>query len=109
MPNDNYRRSENQVELTNIEYTGTVWAINHGLPEPLLNHCIKKLVDYGIKKEDIKLTDAPEDVKVGTVVVDIWPYHLEVGRVRTVRNDSFISGSVMVIELKADANGTYFD
>ena len=109
MPNDNYRRSENQVELTNIEYTGTVWAINHGLPEPLLNHCIKKLVDYGIKKEDIKLTDAPQDVKVGTVVVDIWPYHLEVGRVRTVRNDSFISGSVMVIELKADANGTYFD
>ena len=109
MPNDNYRRSENQVELTNIEYTGTVWAINHGLPEPLLNHCIKKLVDHGIKKEDIKLTDAPEDVKVGTVVVDIWPYHLEVGRVRTVRNDSFISGSVMVIELKADANGTYFD
>ena len=109
MPNDNYRRSENQVELTNIEYTGTVWAINHGLPEPLLNHCIKKLVDHGIKKEDIKLTDAPEDVKVGTVVVDIWPYHLEVGRVRTVRNDSFISGSVMVIELKADANGIYFD
>ena len=55
------------------------------------------------------MTDAPEDVQVGTVVVDIWPYHLEVGRVRTVRNDSFISGSVMIIELKADANGTYID
>lgn len=93
--------------MEKIEYTGTVWAINHGLPEPLLNHSIKKLVDYGIKKEDIKITDAPENVKVGTVVVDIWPYHLEVERVRTVRNESFISGSVMVIELKADAEGNY--
>ena len=93
--------------MEKIEYTGTVWAINHGLPEPLLNHCVKKLVDYGIKKEDIKLTDAPDNVKVGSVVVDIWPYHLEVGRVSTIRNDSFISGSVMVIELKADAEGNY--
>ena len=93
--------------MEKIEYTGTVWAINHGLPEPLLNHCIKKLIDHGIKKEDIKITDAPENVKIGTVVVDIWPYHLEVGRVRTVRNDSFISGSVMIIELKADAEGNY--
>ena len=95
--------------MANIEYTGTVWAINHGLPEPLLNHCVKKLVDYGIKKEDIKFTDAPENVSIGTIVVDIWPYHLEVGRVRTVRNESFISGSVMVIELKADADGKYID
>ena len=95
--------------MEKIEYEGTVWAINHGLPEPLLNHCIKKLVDYGIKKEDIAITDAPSDVKIGTIVVDIWPYHLEVGRVRTVRNDSYISGSVMIIELKADAEGTYID
>ena len=93
--------------MEKIEYVGTVRAINHGLPEPLLNHCIKKLIDHGIKKEDIKITDAPENVKVGTVVVDIWPYHLEVGRVRTVRNESFISGSVMIIELKADAEGNY--
>ena len=107
MSKDNYRRKLLYFELEKIEYTGTVWAINHGLPEPLLNHCIKKLVDYGIKKEDIKITDAPENVKVGTVVVDIWPYHLEVGRIRTIRNDSFISGSVMVIELKADAEGNY--
>lgn len=95
--------------MEKIEYEGIVWAINHGLPEPLLNHCIKKLVDYGIKKEDIVITDAPSDVKIGTVVVDIWPYHLEVGRVRTVRNDSYISGSVLIIELKADAEGTYID
>jgi hypothetical protein len=106
---DNYRRSMIYQKLEKIEYEGTVWAINHGLPEPLLNHCIKKLVDHGIKKEDIIITDAPSDVKIGTVVVDIWPYHLEVGRVRTVRNDSYISGSVLIIELKADSEGTYID
>jgi len=39
--------------------------------------------------------------------VDIWPYHLEVGRVRTVRNDSYISGSMLIIELKTDAEGAY--
>ena len=100
---------EIHYKLDKIEYTGTVWAINHGLPEPLLNHCVKKLVEHGIKKDDIKITDAPENVKIGTIVVDIWPYHLEVGRVRTVKNDSFISGSVKVIELKADPNGNYID
>lgn len=66
-------------------------------------------MDHGIKKEDIKFTDAPSDVKVGTVVVDVWPYHLEIGRVRTTRNDSYISGSVMIIELKADPDGNYID
>lgn len=95
--------------MEKIEYTGTVWAINHGLPEPLLNHCVKKLVEHGIKKDDIKITDAPENVKIGTIVVNIWPYHLEVERVRTVKNDSFISGSVKVIELKSDPNGNYID
>ena len=95
--------------MDKIEYEGTVWAINHGLPIPLLDHCVKKLVDYGVKKEDIVITDAPTDVKIGTVVVDVYPYHIEVGRVRTVRNDSFISGSVMIIELKADAEGNYID
>lgn len=95
--------------MEKIEYTGTVWAINHGLPEQLLNHCVKKLVEHGIKKDDIKITDAPENVKIGTIVVNIWPYHLEVERVRTVKNDSFISGSVKVIELKADPNGNYID
>ncbi|MEO9276376.1 MAG: hypothetical protein ABI340_01160 [Nitrososphaera sp.] len=95
--------------MDKIEYEGTVWAINHGLPKPLLDHCVKKLTDYGVKKEDIVITDAPTDVKIGTVVVDVYPYHIEVGRVRTVRNDSFISGSVMIIELKADADGNYID
>lgn len=95
--------------MDKIEYEGTVWAINHGLPQPLLDHCVKKLTEYGVKKEDIVFTDAPSDVKVGTVVVDVWPYHIEVGRVRTVRNDSYISGSVIIIELKADLEGNYID
>jgi hypothetical protein len=95
--------------LEKIDYEGTVWAINHGLPQQLLDHCVKKLIDYGIKKEDIEITDAPTNVKVGTVVVNVWPYHLDVGRVRTTRNDSYISGSVMTIELKTDPEGNYID
>jgi len=95
--------------MDKIEYEGTVWAINHKYPEPLVEHSIKKLQQYGIKKEDIVLTDAPENVQVGAVVVEIWPYHLDVGRVRTIRNDSFISGSLMTIELKIDAEGNYID
>jgi len=64
---------------------------------------------HGVKKEDIQLTDAPDNVKVGAIVVEIWPYHLDVGRVRTIRNESFISGTVMTIELKLDAEGNYTD
>jgi len=95
--------------MEKIEYEGTVWAINHKYPEPLVEHSMKKLQDYGIKKEDIVLTDAPENVKIGEIVVEIWPYHLDVARIRTIRNDSFISGSVMTIELKIDAKGNYID
>lgn len=95
--------------MKKIDYTGTVWAINHNNPEPLVEHSIKKLQDYGINKEDIVLTDAPDNVKVGAIVVEIWPYHLDVARVRTIRNESFISGTVMTIELKLDAEGEYTD
>jgi len=95
--------------LEKIDYIGIVWAINHNNPEPLVEHSLKKLQDYGIKKEDIVLTDAPENVKIGAIVVEIWPYHLEICRVRTIRNESFISGSVMIIELKTDAEGKYID
>lgn len=95
--------------MEKIEYEGTVWAINHKYPEPLVEHCIKKLQQYGIKKEDIVIADAPENIKVGAIVVEIWPYHLDVARVRTIRNESFISGIVMTIELKTDAEGNYID
>ena len=95
--------------MDKIEYEGTVWAINHKYPEPLVEHSIKKLKQYGIKKEDIVLTDAPENVKVGSIIVEIWPYHLDIGRVRKIRNESFISSSVMKIELKTDAGGNYID
>ncbi len=95
--------------MEKIEYDGIVWAINHNNPEPLVEHTIKKLQDYGVKKEDIKLTDAPENVKVGAIIVEIWPYHLDVGRVRTIRNESFISGTVMTIELKTNSDGKYID
>jgi len=84
--------------MEKIDYEGIVWAINHNNPEP-----------HGVKKEDIQLTDAPDNVKVGAIVVEIWPYHLDVARVRTIRNESFISGTVMTIELKLDAEGNYTD
>ena len=95
--------------MDKIDYEGTVWAINHNNPEPLVKHSIKKLQDYGVKKDDIVLTDAPDNVKVGAIVVEIWPHHLDVTRVRTIRNESFISGTVMTIELITDAEGAYID
>jgi len=95
--------------MEKIDYEGIVWAINHNNPDPLVKHSIRTLERYGIKKEDIVLTDAPENVKVGAVVVEIWPYHLDVARVRKIRNDSFISGTLLTIELKLDENGNYTD
>ena len=95
--------------MEKIEYTGSVFLLDHKYPEPLLNHSIKKLEDLGIKKEDITITDSPENPKISDIVVEVFPYHLEIARVRTIRNDSFISGSLMTVELKADADGKYID
>ena len=95
--------------MENIEYTGTVYVLDHKYPEPLLNHSIKKLEDLGIKKEDIKITDSPEKPQIGNIVVEVFPYHLDIARVRTIRNQSFISGLIGTIELKTDADGKYID
>jgi len=95
--------------LEKIEYIGTVYLLDHKYPEPLLNHSIKKLQQLGIKKEDIAVTDSPENPKVGNIVVEVFPYHMEIARVRTIRNESFISGSIMTVELKTDAAGKYID
>ena len=75
----------------------------------MINHSIKKLQQFGIKKDDIEITDAPEDPKVGSIVVEVFPYHMEIARVRTIRNASFISGSVVTVELKTDTEGNYID
>ena len=83
--------------------------LDHKYPEPLLNHSIKKLQQLGIKKEDITITDSPENPKIGNVVVEVFPYHMEIARVRTIRNESFISGSIATVELKTDAAGKYID
>ena len=95
--------------MEKIEYTGTVYLLDHKYPEPLLNHSFKKLQQLGIKKEDITITDSPENPKVGSVVVEVFPYHMEIARVRTIRNESFISGSLMTVELKTDVAGKYID
>ena len=95
------------TEGARIEYEGTVWAINHNNPEPLVEHAIKKLTDHGVRGEDIVLTDSPTDIQVGAIVVEIWPHHLDVGRVRRIRNESFISGTEMTIDLVTDERGRY--
>ena len=95
--------------MEKIKYTGTVYLLDHKYPEPLLNHSFKKLQQLGIKKEDITITDSPENPKVGNIVVEVFPYHMEIARVRTIRNESFISGSLMTVELKTDAAGKYID
>jgi hypothetical protein len=63
---------------------------------------------HGVKREDMEITETPK-AKVGAIVVEIWPYELVIGRVRTTRNDSFISGTEFNIELKLDENGNYVD
>ena len=95
--------------MEKIEYSGTVYLLDHKYPEPLLNHSIKKLQQLGIKKEDITITDSPENPQIGNIVVEVFPYHLEIARVRTIRNESFISGSIATVELKTDAAGKYID
>ena len=95
--------------LQRIEYSGVVWALRHNDPEPLIEHTIKKLQDYGIKKDDIKIVDAPNNPEVGQVVIEIWPHELVVARIRTVRGESFISGTELSIELKTDESGKYID
>ena len=100
---------KSETVLQQIEYSGTVWALSHNDPEPLIEHSIKKLQDYGVKKEDIQVVDAPENPEVGQVVVEIWPHELVVARIRTVRGESFISGTELSIELKSDESGKYID
>ena len=94
--------------MQKIEYEGTVWVLNYNNPEPLLDHAIHMLQKHGVKREDMTITETP-NVAVGEIVVEIWPYELVIGRVRTTRNDSFISGSEFNIELKLDENGNYVD
>jgi hypothetical protein len=94
--------------LQKINYEGTVWVLNYNNPEPLLDHAIYMLEKHGVKKEDMTITETPT-VTVGSIVVEIWPYELIIGRVRTTRNDSFISGNEFKIELKLDENGNYID
>ena len=64
--------------MEKIEYVGTVFVLDHKYPEQLVDHSLKKLLQLGIKKDDIKITDAPDNPKVGSVVVEIFPYHLDI-------------------------------
>ena len=79
--------------MQQVDYTGTVWALSHNDPEPLVEHAIKKIQECGVKKEDIQIVDAPNNPKVGEIVVQIWPHELVIARIRTIRGESFISGT----------------
>ena len=70
--------------LEQIEYSGTVWALSHNDPEPLIEHSIKKLQDYGVNKDDIKIVDAPNNPEVGQVVVAVSYTHLTLPTKRIV-------------------------
>ena len=94
--------------MQKIDYEGTVWVLNYNNPKPLLDHAIYMLEKHGVKRDDMAITETPT-AKVGSIVVEIWPYELIIGRVRTTRNDSFISGTEFKIELKLDDNGNYID
>ncbi len=94
--------------MQKIDYEGTVWVLDYNNPQPLVNHTIHMLEKYGVKREDMVLTETPT-AKVGAIVVEIWPYELVIARVRTIRNDSFISGTEFKIELKLDEEGNYTD
>ena len=94
--------------MQKIDYEGTVWVLNYNNPKPLLDHAIYMLEKHGVKQDDMTITETPT-AKVGSIVVEIWPYELVIGRVRTTRNDSFISGTEFKIELKLDDNGNYID
>ena len=94
--------------MQKIEYEGKVWVLNYNNPQPLVDHTILMLEKHGVKREDIVLTEAPT-VDVGSVVVEVWPYELVIGRVRSTRNESFISGTEFTIELKLDEEGNYLD
>ena len=94
--------------MQQIDYEGTVWVLNNNNPQPLLDHTINILEKHGVKREDMVITETPT-AKVGAIVVEIWPYELVIARVRTTRNDSFISGTEFKIELKLDEDGNYID
>ena len=96
------------MELQKIEYEGKVWVLNYNNPQPLVDHTILMLEKHGVKREDIVLTETPT-VDVGSIVVEVWPYELVIGRVRSTRNESFISGTEFTIELKLDEEGNYLD
>ena len=94
--------------MQKIDYEGTVWVLNYNNPQPLVDHTLYMLEKHGVARKDIVLTETPT-ANVGSVIVEIWPYELVIARVRTVRNDSFISSTEFTIELKLDEDGNYTD
>ncbi|RMF31035.1 MAG: hypothetical protein D6752_02980 [Candidatus Nitrosothermus koennekii] len=82
-----------------MEYEGYVYLYNTGYSEDMIKKSKEFLIKEGVKEEDIKVIDKPEDIPQGAIMVTIWAHNLEVARVRKVVNGSIISTNLYNIEL----------
>ena len=82
-----------------MEYEGYVYLYNTGYSEEMINKSKIFLAKEGVREEDIKVIDKPEDIPQGAIMVTIWAHNLEVAKVRKVVNGSIISTNLYNIEL----------
>jgi hypothetical protein len=82
-----------------MEYEGYVYLYNTGYSDEMINKSKERLLKEGIKAEDIKVIDKPENIPIGAIMVTIWAHNLEVAKIRKVINGSIISTSLYNIEL----------
>ncbi|GIU71893.1 MAG: hypothetical protein KatS3mg003_1372 [Candidatus Nitrosocaldaceae archaeon] len=82
-----------------MEYEGYVYLYNTGYSEDMIEKSKEFLIKEGVKEEDIKVIDKPEDIPQGAIMVTIWAHNLEVTKVRKVVNGSIISTNLYNIEL----------
>ncbi|MEO9319170.1 MAG: hypothetical protein ABI361_00700 [Nitrososphaera sp.] len=59
----------------------------------------EKLVEYGVKDDDMEIIEVPEGVPEGCVMVTIWPHYLSVSRVKRVRDGSIYAPQLFNIQL----------
>ncbi len=82
-----------------MEYEGYVYLYNTGYSEDMIKKSKEFLMKEGVKEDDIKIIDKPEDIPQGAIMVTIWAHNLEVAKVRKVVNGSIISTNLYNIEL----------
>ena len=63
--------------LQQVEYSGTVWALSHNDPEPLVTHSIKKIHECGVKKEDIQIRLHEDEISYYLILFLLTMFHEE--------------------------------